>query len=188
MQDGLVSIIPEYRAAGAGIPSQRLSLDLMTAAEVDALIIRTRRPDWAPDFPQPEDYDAARRAFEAGLLTPAAAAFGIRMIRERSTSLVVGTIGFEGIPLDRAVEVTYNVVPSCRRQGYAGEALAAITRFILAQPLVEEVIAFTEPANEASQSVLLTAGFLPQEESDMVLRFSLRRDQLPDATRWAAEK
>ena len=81
------------------------------------------------------------------------------------------------------MEVTYNVVPSCRRQGYAGEALAAITRFILAQPLVEEVLAFTEPANEASQSVLLTAGFLPQEENDMVLRFSLRRDQLPDATR-----
>ena len=183
MQNWLVSTIPENLAANAGIPTQRLSLDLMTAAEVDALIIRTRRPDWAPDFPQPEDHDAARRAFEAGLLTPAAAAFGIRMIRERSTSLVVGTIGFDGIPLERAVEVTYNVVPSCRLQGYAGEALSAITRFILDQPLVDEVIASTDPANEVSQSVLLSAGFLPQEENDMVLRFSLRRDQLPDASR-----
>nr|WP_269437388.1 MULTISPECIES: GNAT family N-acetyltransferase [unclassified Arthrobacter] len=158
-------------------------MDLMTVNEVDALIIQTRGTDWAPDFPQPADYDAARRAFEAGLLTPAAAAFGIRMIRERSTSLVVGTIGFEGIPLDRAVEVTYNVVPSCRGQGYAAEALITLTRFVLTRPMVEEVLAFTEPTNEASQSVLLSAGFLPQEESDMVLRFSFRRSQLSDTSR-----
>ena len=179
-----MSTIPENRTAGAaGLSTRRLSLDLMTVTEVDALIIQDRRPDWAPDFPQPADYDAARRAFEAGMLTPAAAAFGIRMIRELSTSQVVGTIGFEGIPLDRAVEVTYNVVPSRRGQGYAAEALVTLTRFILAQPMVDEVIASTEPTNEASQSVLLTAGFLPQEESDeIVLRFSLSRSQLPDAT------
>ncbi len=183
MQNCLVSIIPENRAADAdaGISTERLSLDLMTVAEVDALIIQTRRPDWAEDFPRPEDYDAARRAFEAGLLTPAAARFGMRMIRERATSLVVGTIGFDGVPLEKAVEVTYNVVPSSRAQGYAAEALRAITRFILAQPHVDEVIAYTEPANEISQSVLLAAGFIPQEESDIVLRFTLRRSQLPDA-------
>lgn len=183
MQNWLVSTILENLPANAGIPTRRLSLDLMSVSEVDALIIQTRRPDWASDFPQPEDNDAARRAFEAGLLIPQAAAFGIRMIRERATSHVVGTIGFDGVPLDRAVEVTYNVVPSCRRQGYATEALGAITRFILGCPLVDEVIASTDPGNEASQSVLLAAGFLPQEENDMVLRFSLRRDQLPEASR-----
>lgn len=178
-----MSIIPENRAADARLPTERLSLELMTVSEVDALIIQTRRPDWAPDFPQPADYDAARRAFEAGLLNPAAAAFGMRMIRERSTSLVVGTIGFEGIPLDGAVEVTYNVVPSCRGQGYAAEALTSLTRFVLTFPLIEEVLAFAEPANEVSQSVLLSAGFLPQEENGMVIRFSFRRSQLPDASR-----
>ncbi|UWX97315.1 GNAT family N-acetyltransferase [Arthrobacter zhaoxinii] len=178
-----MSIIPESLAADAGIPTERLSLDLMTVAEVDALIIQTRGPDWSEDFPQPADYDAARRAFEAGLLTPAAAAFGMRLIHECSTSLVVGTIGFDGVPLENAVEVTYNVVPSRRGQGYAAEALIALTRFILDQPGVDEVTAYTEPANEASQSVLLTAGFLPEEGSTMVLRFSLRRDQLPEASR-----
>lgn len=178
-----MSTIPENLAANAGIPTQRLSLDLMSVAEVDALIIQTRRPDWAEDFPQPADYDAARRYFEAGLLTPAAAAFGTRMIRERASSLVVGTIGFEGIPAEQVVEVSYSVVPSHRRQGYATEALIALSRFALAQPGVEEMIAYTDPGNTASHSALLTAGFLPEKEGELALKFTLRRSQLPDASR-----
>ena len=178
-----MSTIPENLAANAGIPTQRLLLDLMSVAEVDALIIQKRLPDWAEDFPQPADYDAARRFFEAGLLSPAATAFGTRMIRERATSLVVGTIGFEGIPVEHAVEISYSVAPSSRRQGYASEALIALSRFALAQPGVEEAIAYTDPGNTASNSVLLTAGFLPEEEGDIALKFTLRRDQLPEASR-----
>ncbi|MDM7990940.1 GNAT family N-acetyltransferase [Arthrobacter sp. zg-Y877] len=177
-----MSTIPEDLTASTGIPTQRLSLDLMTVAEVDALIIQTRRPDWAEDFPQPTDYDAARQFFEAGLLGPAAETFGTRLLREHSTSLVVGTIGFEGVPDEGTVEVTYNVVPSCQGQGYATEALLALAHFALASPEVETIIAYTEPGNDASQSLLLSAGFMPEQENELTLKFTLRRDQLPDAT------
>ncbi|MCC9174238.1 GNAT family N-acetyltransferase [Arthrobacter sp. zg-Y179] len=177
-----MSIIPENLAAEASIPTQRLSLDLMTVAEVDALIIQTRRPDWAEDFPQPTDYDAARQFFEAGLLGPAAS-FGTRLIRELSTTLVVGTIGFAGVPDEGTVEVSYSVVPSSQGQGYATEALVALARFALTHPEVDTIIAYTEPGNDASQSLLLSAGFMPVEESELTLQFALRRDQLPEASR-----
>ncbi|MCC3301116.1 GNAT family N-acetyltransferase [Arthrobacter sp. zg-Y895] len=178
-----MSIIPENLAADAGIPTQRLTLDLMTVAEVDALIIQTRHPDWAEDFPQPTDYDAARQFFEAGLLGPAAATFGTRLIRETSTTLVVGTIGFAGLPDEGTVEVSYNVAPSRQGQGYATEALLALARFALTHPEVDAIIAYTEPGNDASQSLLLSAGFMPEEENGLTLKFILRRDQLPEASR-----
>lgn len=178
-----MSIIPENLAAPIGLPTDRLVLEPMTAAVVDALIIQVRQPDWAADFPAPADYDAARQFFETGLLTDTAAVFGTRLIRERSTGDVVGTIGFTGIPVDEAIEVSYSIVPSRRGQGYASEALVGLARYALDQPGVSVVTAFTETSNLASQALLLTAGFMPVEVPGMSLQFELRRSQLPEANR-----
>ena len=153
----------------------------MSAAEIDALIIQSRLPDWAPDFPQPMDHDAARQFFEQGL-TSVAAPLTTRLIREQATTLVVGTIGFLVLPEEGDVEVSYNVVPSRRGRGYATEALISLARQALDQPEVIRVLAYTEVENAASQSLLLTAGFLPVEVPGLGLGFILRRAQLPEAS------
>lgn len=155
----------------------------MTAGVVDALVIDVRRPDWAADFPAPTDYDAARQFFETGLLTDTAAVFGTRLIRERCTGEVVGTIGFTGIPLDGSIEVSYGIVPSRRGRGYASEALVTLARHALDQPGVRAVTAFTETSNLASQALLLTAGFLPVDVPGTYLQFELRSPQPPRANR-----
>ncbi|MFJ7749693.1 GNAT family N-acetyltransferase [Arthrobacter sp. NPDC097144] len=177
-----MTVTPERSAPSTGIITERLQLDPISAPEVDALIIQTRLPDWAADFPQPTDHDAARQFFEQGL-TRVADPLTTRFIRERDTAEVVGTIGFLILPEEGDVEVSYSVVPSRRGRGYATEALIALARQALEQPAVSRVIAHTEEENTASQALLLTAGFLPVEVPGLGLGFVLRRAQLPDASR-----
>ncbi len=165
----------------AGLSTGRLQLTPITPAELNALIGHSRLSDWAEDFPQPTDLDAARQFFESGL-NSVQDALSTRLIRESATGKVVGTIGFLLLPEDGDVEVSYSVVPSRRRQGYATEALTALARHALDQKAVSRVIAYTEPENDASQALLLTAGFLPVEIPGLGLGFVLQADQLPDAS------
>lgn len=175
-----MSTIPEEQAQAGSLLTDRLELIEMSAGDVDALIVGERCPSWARDFPQGVDEDAALQYFQAGLLAPRAGTFGARLIRERGGA-VIGTIGLLGPPLNGAVEVTYNIVPSRRGEGYATEALIAISRFALSQPGVERVTAYTDEANEASMSLLLTAGFMPAESLSQELAFVLHsKEQLPD--------
>ena len=169
-------------AAAAGISTERLQLDPLTASELDALIVQSRLPDWAPDFPQPTDHDAARQFFEGGLDT-VDRSLSTRIIRERETGQAVGTIGFLLLPEEGDVEVSYSVVPSRRGRGYATEALLALSRHALDQKTVTRVIAYTEADNDASQALLLSADFLPMEIPGMGLGFVLSAAQLPDASR-----
>ncbi|MET4060694.1 RimJ/RimL family protein N-acetyltransferase [Arthrobacter sp. UYP6] len=181
MDNYSVTTTPERSAPSTGLPTERLQLDPISSAEVDALIIQSRLPGWAADFPQPTDHDAARQFFEQGL-NSVAEPLTTRFIRERDTAAVVGTIGFLILPEEGDVEVSYSVVPSRRGRGYATEALIAMARQALEQPEVSRVIAHTEVENAASQSLLLSAGFLPVEVPGLDLGFVLRRAQLPEAS------
>lgn len=172
----------ENTVAAPSITTEHLQLDEISSTEVDALIIQHRLSDWAEDFPQPMDYDAARQFFEEGLMVASGAAMATRFLRERSTSEVVGTIGFLPLPEPGAVEVSYSVVPSRRGRGYATEALIALAHNALEHPDITLVTASTEPDNTASQELLLTAGFLPVEGPGLSLNFVLRRPQLPEDT------
>lgn len=180
-QNIAVSTIPKEQTPASSLLTDRLELAEMTAAEVDALIVGDRCEHWAPDFPQLVDEDAAQQYFQAGLLSPRAGIFGARIIRERGGP-AIGTIGFLGPPAAGIVEVTYNIAPSRRGLGFATEALVALSRFALAQPGVKRVVAYTDEANEASMSLLLTAGFMPIESYGPELAFMLHSEsQLPDA-------
>lgn len=171
----------ETSSPAGGLSTERLQLTPLNAAELDALITQSRLPGWAPDFPQPTDHDAARQFFEAGL-SNVEDALTTRLIRERSTGQVVGTIGFLLLPEAGDVEVSYSVVASHRDRGYATEALICLARHALDNARVSRIIAYTEAENVASQALLLTAGFLPVETPGLGLGFSLSAAQLPEAS------
>ena len=84
---------------------------------------------------------------------------------------MIGEIGFVGAPSDGSVMIGYAIVPSARRQGYATEAIAALSEWALAQPEVAEVRAQTLPDNEASIRALLRAGFGETEGNEKLRRF-----------------
>lgn len=176
-----MTTLSQEQTPASSLLTERLELAEMTAAEVDALLVGIRCADWAADFPQGVDEDAAQQYYQSGLLGPRAGTFGARMMRERDGT-VIGTVGFLGPPVEGAVEVSYNVAPSRQGLGYATEAVIALSRFALAQPGVDCVTAYTDETNEASISLLLTTGFMPVESSGPELAFVLHcESQLPDA-------
>lgn len=71
----------------------------------------------------------------------------------------IGDIDFKGLNPDGMVELGYGICPAYQGQGYATEAVQAMTAWASNQPGVTRVEAETEPANYASQRVLAKAGF-----------------------------
>ena len=72
---------------------------------------------------------------------------------------VVGSAGFVGGPNERGeVELGYGILEGHRNRGYATEAARALVAWALAQPNVEQVVARSEPFNDASNRVLEKLG------------------------------
>ncbi len=73
----------------------------------------------------------------------------------------VGDLCFKGLSEGGMVEIGYGILPQFQGNGYATEAVRAMTAWAAAQPGVKSVEAETEAENAASQSVLKKAGFVP---------------------------
>lgn len=131
--------------------------------------------DWAPGGPYEGTRDACGmvvKAAAAGVWDPA---WGVFAIIRREDGAAVGGAGFHGPPDGDAVEIGYDLAESARGQGFATEAVGLLTAHALADPVVAEVVAHTEPTNAASQAVLLRAGFVRDgENEDGLPRFRLR--------------
>jgi RimJ/RimL family protein N-acetyltransferase len=155
-------------AAVADLQTERLVLRAWTAVEAATVTEGGRLADWAADFPDEGDKVIAPLiAAEPTWLGP----FGHRLIVERESGLVVGSLGLFWPPSDGAVELGYGVVVSRRGRGYASEATRALVEHAYTAPEVKQVVAHVEPANPASVRVLAKAGFTaagPGEEAGTV--------------------
>ncbi|MDA1368466.1 GNAT family N-acetyltransferase [Glycomyces algeriensis] len=145
-------------AAVAELRTERLVLRAWTAVEAATVNTDRRLDDWAEGFPDEGDKVIAPLiAAEPQWLGP----FGHRLIVERESGLVVGSLGLFWPPTDGAVELGYGVAPSRRGRGYASEAVRALTAHAFTAPEVRAVFAHVEPSNPASVRVLEKAGFTP---------------------------
>lgn len=144
------------RANPAEIRTQRLALRLWTAGELAAVRAGSAQPHWASDFPA----DGDREIAEALTARPEwLEAFGHRLVLERDTGLVIGSIGLFWPPSAGVLEIGYGIVPSRRGRGYATEATRALAAYALTAPGVRTVAASVELGNRASVRVLEKAGF-----------------------------
>ncbi|GHH57189.1 GNAT family N-acetyltransferase [Lentzea cavernae] len=134
----------------------RLILRPWTESDVKAVVQGVREPSWAADFPAEGDTVIVGVLVDnPAWLSP----FGHRLIIERATDEVVGSLGLFWPPSDGRVEIGYGVVPSRQGRGYASEATAALAAFALRWDDVHAVHANVEPSNPASARVLEKAGF-----------------------------
>ena len=148
--------------------SERLILRPWTSAEAQAVVEDSRHPSWAADFPAEGDgVIAGLLGSNPDWLSP----FGHRLIIERSTSEVVGSLGLFWPPSDGQVEIGYGVVPSRQGRGYASEATAALTEFALSLDDVDTVHANVEHTNPASARVLEKAGFSRYDSTDELISY-----------------
>lgn len=78
----------------------------------------------------------------------------------RDENKAIGSIGFKGKPNARhEVEVGYGIYDAYQHQGYATEALKAITEWAFSKENVYYIQAKIELGNEASQTLLEKCGF-----------------------------
>ena len=128
------------------IPTKRLSLVPMTADELaDAIDAQT-------DAHLKAAYTEMRRCV---LEYPAQALWHTawRMVH-KETGETVGDLGFQGVPVDKTVEIGYGVLEAFRKQGYAAEAVHARIDWACTQPDVYYARAITDEGNLASERVL----------------------------------
>ncbi|WP_234335845.1 GNAT family N-acetyltransferase [Streptomyces sp. NRRL S-1022] len=143
------------------IPAGRVTLTgIRPAAARDLALGGDGGFDWLDDGPYEGTREACTylvKAYEAGVHRPE---FGVFALVRPEDGRAVGGIGFHGAPdEDRRVEIGYDLVTGARGQGYATEALRALTEWALARDDVGTVIATVEPDNLPSQRVVTRAGF-----------------------------
>ncbi|MFG3709259.1 GNAT family N-acetyltransferase [Micromonospora sp. NPDC047670] len=159
-------------SAHADLTTARLVLRPWDAADVAAVLGDTGSVHWADDFPADGD------RVIAGLFDQHPAwlgEYGHRLIVERDSGLVVGSVGLFWPPGDGTVEIGYGIVPSRRGRGYAPEATRALAEFALAAPDVDTVVATVELSNPASVRVLEKAGFHRYATEETLARFRMSR-------------
>ncbi|MFF7726234.1 GNAT family N-acetyltransferase [Streptomyces sp. NPDC008001] len=152
------------------LTTDRLVLRPWTMAEATAVLDDTRSAHWADDFPAEGD------RVIAGLFDQNPAwlgEYGHRLIIERDSGLVVGSIGLFWPPSEGILEFGYGIVASRRGRGYAPEATRALAEFALTAPDVHTVSASVELSNPSSARVLEKAGFHRWATEENMARFRL---------------
>ena len=155
----------------AELTTARLRLRELTVDEAEAIRAGRRVGDdrYADGYPLPDTGDGLRLFLRHG-----DERYGFSLIVRLEDEVVIGEIGFVSPPHDGSVTIGYAIVTDARRQGYATEAIAALSEWALAQPDVAEVHAQTLPDNEPSVRALLRAGFVEEGSSPELRRFSRR--------------
>lgn len=151
----------------ATIETERLRLVVLFAEEVRALVdpdtdragrlAGVRFPPGWPEEPEPREGLAWHvRHLEAD---PAQTLWRIRIIVERSSESVVGSVNLKGPPDETGdVEIGWGLVESCRGRGYAFEASSALLRWLFSQPGVRSVSATVPADNLASRRLAARLG------------------------------
>lgn len=152
------------------VTTVRLRLPLWTAEEAADIAAGRGRGHWHPDYPRPDDRDAASLRTEGD-------PWGPRHVVRAVDGLVVGSIGFFGPPVDvdgvPETEVGFGLVADAHGHGAATEAL----RGLLAETdrAGVRVRARADPDHAASIRVLAKAGFTDLRGADEDGRLVLAR-------------
>jgi len=155
------------------LETPRLRLHALTVEEGSALHVGERVDgfEYAEGYPLPDTHDGVGLFVKPGVVD-----YGFNLIVRRDDKRVIGATAIVGPPHRGAATIGYAIVPAARRQGYATEAVAALTAWAIAQPEVDEVKAQTLPDNEPSIRALLRVGFVEEPPLPKVRRFAYRGD------------
>jgi RimJ/RimL family protein N-acetyltransferase len=164
---------PQVRLVPATVP-------LLTALHEDRARFRelmgSPAPDGWPEFPEAIVFtlDLLQREPEAEH------PWSMQLFVDAATGRLLGSGGFAGPPVERTVEIGYEVAPAFRGQGFGTAAARALVERAVASGEVDHVIAHTRPGPNASTGVLSSLGFdhvADQEDNEVgtVWEWSWRR-------------
>ena len=162
------------------IKSERLELVALLPAEIEALISGdTERAGFLAGVRFPQDWpnDAEARDglswhLKALQADENQASWRIRVIVERSSSDVVGSINLKGPPdADGDVEIGWGLAEQHRNRGYALEAALAVVAWVLQQPGVRSISVTVPDDDPPSQRLAARLGLLRTGETRRDLPF-----------------
>lgn len=146
------------------IQTERLILRVILPDEIEWLLAGdARKLELANGFRYPPD-DPNRGVdlgWHLGALRadPNQLPWRIRLIVERSSNIVIGSVNLKGAPdADGDVEIGWGLNQEYQGQGYATEAAAAVMRWAFQQPRVRSISATVPDDNDASQRVARRLG------------------------------
>ena len=112
-------------------------------------------PDGWPDFPEAIGFTLAQlqHASEADR------SWSMQFFVDQATGRLVGSGGFAAPPVERTVEIGYEVAPEFRGRRLGAAAARALIESAVASGEVDHVIAHTLPGPNPSTGVLTSLGF-----------------------------
>lgn len=112
-------------------------------------------PDGWPEFPEAIGFtlEHLRTAPETDR------GWSMQFFLDAATGLLLGSGGFAAPPVDRTVEIGYEVAPEFRGQGFGTAAARALVERAVAGGEVDHVIAHTLPGPNPSTGVLAALSF-----------------------------
>jgi RimJ/RimL family protein N-acetyltransferase len=149
----------------------RLLLRAPVAEDLEAFLAMSADPD-VMRFLTPLDRAGATKRFEAALAHMDEHGFGEWAVEVPGEAPFIGLIGLRHVTLDvpfvPAVEAAWRLARPYWRRGYAHEAASAAMADGFGRLGFDEIVAFTVPANTASQAVMRSLGMTrdPAEDFD----------------------
>jgi RimJ/RimL family protein N-acetyltransferase len=112
-------------------------------------------PDGWPEFPEAIAFtlEHLQDAPELGR------SWSMHFFLDHATGRLLGSGGFAAPPVDRAVEIGYEVAPEFRGRGFGTAAARALVALAVASGEVDQVVAHTLPGPNASTGVLASLAF-----------------------------
>ncbi|MFB7932683.1 GNAT family N-acetyltransferase [Streptomyces sp. NPDC056039] len=111
------------------------------------------------------------KQYEDGVHRPE---WGMYVLVRREDDQALGAMGFHAVPDETGrVEIGYDLVEAARGNGYATEALRALSAWALARDEVRTVVANVERDNTPSRNVLTRAGFTAVAEDTEQVTYEL---------------
>jgi len=137
-------------------------------------------PDGWPEFPEAIGFALThlQDAPEADL------SWSMQFFVDHATGRLVGSGGFAAPPVERTVEIGYEVAPEFRGQRFGVAAAGALVERAVASGAVDHVIAHTLPGPNPSTGVLTSLGFghvADQQDPEVGVVWEWRWDRLSKA-------
>ena len=166
---------PQVRLVPATVP-------LLTALNEDRArfseLMDSAVPDGWPEFPEAIGFtlEHLQNAPEADH------AWAMHFFIDPVAGRLLGSGGFAARPVDRAVEIGYEIAPEFRGQGFGTAAARALVERAVASGEIDHVIAHTRPGPNPSTGVLVSLGFehvADQEDPEVGAVWEWRWTRLP---------